>query len=124
MKIPTFPSDRILELAATKIKTTLKNIKGTETMQDPLGYQQSVDAISRNIERQRETINQIKNVLSNITNLRNRNDWKGWLSSPNVTNDIAIPWMLLPNVREMVIEQLTKDLQALYEKLEELRKDV
>lgn len=25
MKIPAFPSDRILELAATKIKTTLKN---------------------------------------------------------------------------------------------------
>lgn len=124
MKIPTFPSDRILELAATKIKTTLKNIKGTEAMQDPLGINQSVEAISRNIERQRETINQIKNVLSNITNLRNRNDWKGWLSSPAFPSEIAIPWTLLPKVREMLIEQLTKDLQALYEKLEELRKDV
>lgn len=122
--MPELPSDRILELAATKIKTTLKNIEGTEAMQDPLGINQSVEVISRNIERQMETINQIKNVLSNITNLRNRNDWKGWLSSPNVTNSIAIPWELLPKVREMVIEQQTKDLQALYEKLEELRKDV
>ena len=111
-------------MAATKIKTILKNIEGTEAMQDPLGINQSVEVISRNIERQMETINQIKNVLSNITNLRNRNDWKGWLSSPNVTNGIAIPWELLPKVREMVIEHQTKDLQALYEKLEELRKDV
>ena len=122
MKIPAFPSDFALKLATKKFIAI--RTKGTETMQDPLGYQQSVDAISRNIEKQKETINHIKIVLSNITNLRNRNDWKGWLSSPNVTNDIAIPWMLLPNVREMVIEQLTKDLQALYEKLEELRKDV
>lgn len=122
MKIPAFPSDFALKLATKKLIAI--RTKGTETMQDPLGYQQSVDAISRNIERQRETINQIKNVLSNITNLRNRNDWKGWLSSPAVPSEIAIPWTLLPKVQEMVIEQLTKDLQALYEKLEKLRKDV
>lgn len=90
---------------------------------DPLHFDTSIQAMKRNIERQRELIQKIELFLGFIKTLGIQGPWSGVLKLPGANQDFTIPFRIITAAREELIAQYRQAIEKAYEDLKQLQKE-